>query len=84
MEKKKVTAESPLSFNGLTLTPIVETRVMHYQTPYTVSYIAQKMPLVLIAVVHGEKRAYRITGEEISLDELVKEYPSVKEAVEQL
>ena len=84
MEKKKVSAESSVSVNGITLTPIVETGTMHYGTGLGISLVARKKPVALVTVVQGVKKAYRITGEEIAVDELIKEYPGIREEIEKL
>ncbi len=84
IEKKKIAAESPIYVNGCTIIAIAETWIIGYGMRYGISYIGRKTPLALVAAIHGEKKAYRASGGEISIDELVKEYPAIKEAVAEL
>ncbi len=84
MEKKKVATERPFPVNGLMLIPVTETRIIQYRTRFGISYIARKTPLAVIVIVRGEKKAYRVTSEETTIDELVKEYPTIKESIDRL
>ena len=84
MEKKEIRAERKLSVGGVTLVPIVESACAGWQSGEAVSFSGYKKPLVIIVLAVGLKKAYRITGEELSMDELVNEFPSVKEIIEGL
>ena len=48
-----------------------------------VSLFGVKQPVSVVVASPSAKRAFRITGEEISLDQLIQEVPGVKEAVEE-
>jgi len=82
--KKTIDAERPLSCDGVTLLPVVETKVTQYSLRFGISCVASKIPVALLAVTSNGKKAFRISGEEIPGEDLIKEYPSIKEAVEKL
>jgi hypothetical protein len=84
MENKEIKAEGKLSVGGVTLVPVVESACAGWQFGETVSVSGYKRPLVIIVLAAGLKKAYRITGEELTTDELVKEFPSVKAAIDSL
>lgn len=41
--------------------------------------MAIKQPIAVVAVLPQKNRAFRITGEEVLLEELVQEYPGLKD-----
>jgi hypothetical protein len=84
MEKKKVSTENPISVNGLTLMPVVKTAIWGWGRRGNAAYAGYKRAVIIVTVIQGIKKAYRTTGEEISLEELVKEYPEVKDRIEGL
>jgi hypothetical protein len=47
-----------------------------------VCFSGYKHPVAIIAITGGQKKVFRISGEEIAIDELSKEFPSVKKAIE--
>jgi hypothetical protein len=84
MENKKIKAESKLSVGGVTLVPVVESACAGWRLGDSVSFTGYKTPLAVVVLAVGLKKAYRITGEELTIDELVKEFPSVKAAIDSL
>jgi hypothetical protein len=84
MEKKEIKAESKLSVGGVTLVPIVESACAGWRMGEVVSFTGYKTPLAVVVFAGGLKKVFRITGEEITIDELVKEFPSVKAAIDNL
>ena len=47
-----------------------------------ISLFGLKQPVSVVVASPSQKRAFRITGEEVPLDQLIQEVPAVKEAVE--
>ena len=84
METKEIKTERALSVSGVTLIPVVESGASGRGMDDVVFFTGFKRPLAIVAIIGGRKKVYRITGEEITVEQLVKEFPSVKESVEGL
>jgi uncharacterized spore protein YtfJ len=41
-----------------------------------------KQPVAVVAISVSGKRAFRVTGEEVSMEELIQEVPGIKETLE--
>jgi hypothetical protein len=78
MEKKKIVIDKPVSIAGLTIIMVNQMSVHIGSTPVGIAVMAIKQPLAMVTA-SPQKRAFRITGKEISLDELVGQYPALKE-----
>jgi hypothetical protein len=79
--KKEVAVESPVSTAGATLIAVVMTSVNCQRVDGTVSLIGFKQPTNIVLITPAAKRAFRITGEEISLEQLILEVPELKETL---
>jgi len=79
METEKIRIEAPFAIAGVTLVPIVKTSLNCWHSKGCLSVFGTKQPVSLVVVSHQAKRAFRINGEEISLDQLTKEVPGIKE-----
>jgi hypothetical protein len=84
MEKKEIVAESPVTIAGVTLVPVAEITSNHVEVRSGMIFFGNKKPVYLMVVSPSEKRAFRITGEEMPLAQLLKEVPSLRDIVEQL
>lgn len=84
MEKKQVAAESPTVVAGITLVPVVKTSVWCQQNDGIISVFGFKWPTDLVLVTSTAKRAFRITGEEVPLDQLIEEFPILEETLEEI
>ena len=79
MDEKKIAINNPVTVAGVTLIPIVTTSYYYWQDNRGISFMGVKQPVSVIVVSPSVKRAFRMTGEEVSLDQLVEEVPGVKE-----
>jgi hypothetical protein len=79
MEEKKIVISKPISVAGLTLILVAKISTNLWSTRAGEAFLAIKQPLAIIVVSPQAKRAYRITGEEVSLDELIQEVPELKD-----
>jgi len=79
MEKKEVEISNPVTIAGVTLIPVIKTSLNYWHSNRGVSFFSIKQPLNVIVVSPSEKRAFRITGEEVSLDQLIQEVPGIQE-----
>ena len=84
MEKKNIKVQDPLPVNGLNLLPIIETSLSCRQGDSYISFMGTKQTVAVVIISASEKRAFRISGEEVSLDQLIQELPSIEKALEQL
>jgi hypothetical protein len=82
MEKTKIEIESSLAINGVSLIAVTRVSLNHGCVNGVVSFSGIRRPIAIVAILPSVKKAFRITGEEIPLDQLVQEVPSVKEALE--
>ena len=82
MEKKEVVIENPVTIAGVTLIPIVMISQNYWQGNGGISFMGFKQPVSVIVVSPSAKRAFKITGEEVPLDQLIQEVPGVKEILE--
>ena len=85
MEKKEeVVIETPVTAGGVTLIPLARVSLNCWHGNRGVSYFGVKQPTDVVVVYPSGKRAFRITGEEVSLDRLIQEVPDIKEALAEI
>ena len=84
METEEIRIEAPFTVNGVTLIPIVKASINGWHSKRRLSFLGTKQPVIIVVVSPQAKRAFRINGEEISLDQLTKEVPGIKEILEGL
>ena len=82
METKEIKADSPVTIAGVTLIPITKVSLNCQGCRGGVSFFGVKYPVDIVLVTSSAKRAFRITGEEVPLDQLIQEVPSMREVVE--
>ena len=82
MGKNEVVIENPVTVAGITLVPVAGVSLNQWGGKRGVSYFSVKEPLGVVVVSPSAKRAFRITGEEILLDQLITEVPGLKEVLE--
>ena len=82
MEKEEIRIEAPFAVNGVTLVPIVKTSLNGWRSKSRLSFFGIKQPVSIVVVSPQAKRAFRISGEEVSLDQLTKEVPGLKDILE--
>ena len=78
MENIAINSEQPLELGNFRVTPVVKRSVLSIDLNGTVTFHATKEPVFLIIDYAQSKRAYRITGEEISFEVLNAEYPDLR------
>ena len=84
MEKEEIRIEAPFAVAGVTLVPIVKASLNCWRSRGRLSFFGTKQPVSLIVVSHQTRRAFRINGEEVSLDQLTKEAPGIEEILEEI
>jgi hypothetical protein len=81
MEKKKLVMEGPISMGTFTLLSVSETTCIGEQIGGMVLFRFSKTPIAVVVISPTERRAFRITGEDISLAALAAEIPDVALAI---
>ncbi len=84
MEKKEIRIEAPFAVAGVTLVTIVKTSLNCWHVRGLLSFFGVKQPVSVVVVSSQVKRAFRINGEEVSLDQLIQEFPGIEEALEEI
>lgn len=84
MEKKEIAIDNPVTIDGLTIIPVVQVLLNSWHVKDKASFFGSKQPIALIVVSPLAKRAFRITGEEVSIEQLIQEAPGIKEVLEKL
>ena len=82
MEKKEVVIGNPVAVAGVTVIPVAKVLLRSWLSRSGISVLAIKQPVAVAVISPLAKRAFRVTGEEISLDQLVQEAPCIKEVLE--
>ena len=82
MEKKETTIDSRVAVGGVTLIPVAKTSLDYERSNSRIFFFGMKQPVAVVAISVWGKRAFRITGEEVSVEELIQEVPGMKETLE--
>ena len=84
MKKEEITIEAPVAVAGATLIPVVKTSLNSWHRKGCPSFFGIKQPVSMVVVSPQARRAFQIDGEEISLDQLMKEVPGMKEILDSI
>lgn len=79
MEKKEISFDTPITAAGITLIPVTESVLNCWQSKRGISFFGIKRPFGVVLISPSGKRAFRVTGEEVPLDQLEREVPAIKE-----
>ena len=82
MEKEEIEIGNPVAVAGVTLIPVAKVLLRHWYGRRGTLFFGVKQPVGVVVVSPSAKVAFRITGEEISLDQLIQEAPDIKDILE--
>jgi uncharacterized spore protein YtfJ len=82
MQRKTVTIGKPVAVAGVTLIPVTKLSLNCQHIGGSISLFGIRQPVSIIVAAPSTSKAFRITGEEVSLDQLIQEVPSIAEALE--
>jgi hypothetical protein len=82
MERKQIEIGNPVTVEQITLIPVVELSLNSWYFGNCFSCFATKQAVSIVVVSSSWTRAFRINGEEVSLDQFIKETPGIREALE--
>ena len=81
MEKKKVTIVGPVAIAGMTLILVTRLSLKCQPVGGGIFFSGIKQPASIVVASPSTKEAFDVTGEEISLDQLIQEAPSLAEVL---
>ena len=81
MQTEKMKIEGAISEGAFIFLPVSKTTCRTEWIGQTASFFAAKIPVAIVVLSPTGKRAFRISGEEISLDTLAAEVPDIWEAI---
>ena len=84
MEKQEVRIENPVTIGGVTMIPVAKVLLNYWQGNGGISFFGIKQLVGVVVVSVSAKRAFRITGEEIPLEQLIQEAPGLEEILERI
>jgi hypothetical protein len=79
VEKEEMKIEAPFTVARVTLVPVVEASLNCWRGKNSLSSFGVKQPFSLVAISPQGRQAFRMNGEEISLDQLTEEVPDIGE-----
>ena len=82
MEKKKVTIVGPMAIAGMTLILVTRLSLKCQPVGGGILFSGIKQPISIVVASPSTKKAFNVTGEAISLDQLIQEDPSLAEVLE--
>ena len=82
MEKKEIAIGNPVAIAGITLIPITEVSLNYWQRKGGTSFFGVKQAVSIVVISSLEKKAFKVSGEEVSLDELRREVPEIQELLD--
>jgi hypothetical protein len=85
MEKKYINIEEPVPAAGLTIRPVTQTILYGRQIKGRLTFFGLKKPLYILVIDPiSAVRALTLTGEAISLEEIISAHPELKEEIEKI
>ena len=84
MEKEEIVVGSPVVVAGVTLIPIARVSLNYWHVKETLAFFGTKRPVSIIVASALATRAFRISGEEVSLEQLMQEIPGIKATLEDI
>ncbi len=82
MEKEETIIDSPVAVGGVTLIPVAKISLDYESSKRAGFFFGMKWPVAIVAISVSGRRAFRITGAEVSVEELIQEVPGMKEMLE--
>ena len=81
MEKKQVKIGKPVKTGQVTIIPVVKFSLNYWRGRSRFSCLGIKQPLFIVVVSSSWKRVFRPNGEEIPLEQLIEEIPSLQKVL---
>jgi len=82
--EKKIAADNPVTVTGVTIIPATKLSLDCQRIGDSISCFGLKQPFSVVLVSQSTRKAFNITGEEVSLGQLVQEAPDIEGVVKGL
>ena len=82
MEKKEIEIGNPVAVAGVTLIPVAKVSLHRWHGNRGILSFGAKQPVGIVVVSPSARRAFRVTGEEVPLDQFIQEAPGINEILE--
>jgi hypothetical protein len=79
MEKKEIIVEKAVILAGYSIIPVVEVMLKYSDNYKGIFCYYSRRPLAVIVSSKSMRRVIRITGEEVTLEQLIQELPDLKQ-----
>lgn len=83
MGREKTVIESPVALEDVILVPITRESVNYRRLNDGCSFFVTKRPIAVVVVSGSVKTVFRISGEKISLKQLVREFPDIRDSLKE-
>ena len=84
MEKKEITIVNSTKVAGMTVIPVSKVKINCWHGQRGIAFSGSRQPESVIIATPSAKRVFRITGEEITLDQLSREIPDIMETLREI
>lgn len=85
MEKKEeIITGRPVTIAGITIVPVSRITINATHSKRGITVYGSIHPDSIVVATPSAKIAFRTTGEEVSIDELLEEYPDIPEKLEEI
>ncbi|MFC1846787.1 hypothetical protein ACFLYS_01845 [Chloroflexota bacterium] len=75
--EKTVTVEKPIVIGDVTLIAVARSSLKYKSIGKGIWLFGMKLPIALVVISGSLRRAFRSTGEEVSIDQLMEEIPEI-------
>lgn len=83
MEKKEILVSNPITIAGMTIVPVSKVSTNTGHGNWGAAFYGSIQPVSVIIITPSGKRSFRVNGEEVTLDQLVQEFPSISQKLEE-
>ncbi len=84
MEKVTVRLEAPVSIGEVRLTPVSRLVAHHWGHERAASFFGVKSAVAVLVTTACGTKAFRVSGEEVSLQALARDMPAIRSDIENL
>ena len=84
MEKKKLTIEGPLEMGEVAVIVLAETSLSCNGSGGVMLFSGAKKPVYIILISRSKKMVFGINGEQVSIDQLIADFPSIEPVLKRL
>lgn len=84
MRQEIIACEQAVMTGNIKIVPVVKLSVLCLDIGGGTTFHAVKQPQYILVTQNGHCVVYRVTGENISIDQAMKEYPAMEEALARL